>query len=274
MPSQSLESVELFLFLPCRRRDLLLLESLLLDSCRLPRRDRDFDLLLDDDEELCLLFLLTGDLVLLRRLSFLRLLELDLDRLRLDFLGDLDLFLGDGDLLRFLGVLDRLRGDRDLLLEGAGDESEDDFLRDLFGDLELLLDLRGEDGDLRLLLFGDGDFLLFLLTGERFLDDEPFSLDLDLDFCLEDVFADDLVVPVSLFFTISVAGLVGDCLASVDFVIACFSGDFGATMGAGISALMTLGRIDIGFVPLTPFNGLVVSNTDERAFSLDEGFTF
>lgn len=186
-------------------------------------------------------------------------LDLDLEYLLRgdrDLRGDLDLLLGDLDL--------RLLGDRERRLGGIGEyllgdlESEDDLflvllgVLDLLGDLELLLaDLEDTDlrllgdgdllffgvGDLLLFLFGDGELLLNLVSGERRLL-EPRSRDFDLDFvlCLEDF-------DVRLSF---------DTEESLSFVYLLLDSAIGfVSAGTAMPALITFGKIDIGFTTPT-----------------------
>lgn len=163
-------------------------------------------------------------------------------------------------------------------------------LGDLVGDLRLLGDLdlcglRGErdpdflplrgDGDFFLLDLASGDFFLaeellsldFLASGDFFLVEELLSLDFTGDFAL-DVEALSFSDPSAAE---DGAGLSGE----LGFGAGSLASAAGLLSGNGISALMTLGRIDMGFT--TPIWLLEVkvtgltSNTAETFLSVETG---
>lgn len=121
--------------------------------------------------------------------------------------------------------------DDDLFLDlGDGDG----VLR-LLDDRDLWRRLGDLEADRRLLLFGDGDDLpRDLISVDFFLIEELLSLDLDLDLCLE-LFAWVLSLEEEGF---------GSGADSCGFAVSSF---FSVTSGTGMSAVITLGKMDIGF---------------------------
>lgn len=163
---------------------------------------------------------------------------------------------------------DRL-GDLDADLRLLGDLD----LCGLRGDLESdLLPLRG-DGDFFLLDLASGDFFLaeellsLFASGDFFLVEELLSLDFPGDFALD-------VEAFSLSFSDPTAANGAGLSGELGFG-AGSSGSAGLLSGNGISALMTLGRIDIGFTtPIWLLEGKVTglaSNTAETFLSTETG---
>jgi hypothetical protein len=103
--------------------------------------------------------------------------------------------------------------------------------------------------------------------------EELLSLDFDLDF---DLCLDDFDLLLSLFLdSFEVDGPDSFLVSFVFLSLEASSSDGFCSAGIGMSALITLGKIDIGFTtPICPFNGLLFSNTDEIALSPTDGTDF